>query len=172
MSKYGTIFTFDAIDIKIPIFFCCWKISRFLLLSHPIENIMFIMLLTKFPDQLVQFSHSVMSHSLRPHELQHARTPCPSPTPGVHPNPCPLSWWCHPTISSSDSLFFFCPQAFPASRSFPMSQLFTSGDQNIRTSASASILPMRIQGWFPLRLTDLISLLSKELSRVFSSTTV
>ena len=163
MSKYGTIFTFDAIDIKIPIFFCCWKISRFLLLSHPIENIMFIMLLTKFPDQLVQFSHSVMSHSLRPHELQHARTPCPSPTPGVHPNPYPLSRWCHPTISSSVIPFSSRLHSFPASWSFQMGQFFASGSQSIGVSASTSVLPMNIPDWSPLGWTGWISLQSNGL---------
>ena len=88
----------------------------------------------------VQFSCSVMSDSLQPHESQHARPPCPSPTPGVYPNSCPLSWWCHPTISSSVIPFSSCPQSFPASGSFPMSQLFTSGGQSIRVSASASVL--------------------------------
>ena len=120
----------------------------------------------------VQFSRSVMSDSLWPHEPQHARPPCPSPTPGVHPNSCPSSQWCHPTISSSVVPFSSCPQSFPASESFPMSQLFASGGQSIGAPASASVLPMNIQGWFPLGLTSLISLLSKGLSRVFFSTTV
>ena len=122
----------------------------------------------------VQFS-SVAQSCLTlcdPHELQHARPPCPSPTPRVHPNPCPLSWWCHPTISSSVIPFSSCPQSFPASESFPMSQLFTSGGQRIGASASPSVLPMNIQDWFPLRWTCWISLLSKGLSRVFSNTTV
>ena len=101
----------------------------------------------------VQFSHSVMSDSLRPDELQHARPPCPSPTPGVHPNPCPLSWWCHPTISSSVVPFSSCPQSFPASGSFPMNQFFPSGGQSIGVSASTSVLPMNIQDWFPLGWT-------------------
>ena len=118
----------------------------------------------------VQFSHSVMSDSLQPHELQHARPPCPSPTPRVHPNPCPLSRWCHPAISSSVVPFSSHLQSFPASGSFPMSQFFTSGGQNV--GASASVLPMNIQDWFPLGWTDWISLLSKGLSRVFSNTTV
>ena len=96
-----------------------------------------------------QFSHSVMSDSLRPHELQHARPPCPSPTPGVHPNPFPLSRWCHPTISSS-VIPFSCPQSFPASGSFQMTQLFTSGGQSIGVSASTSVLPMNTQDWSPL----------------------
>ena len=104
--------------------------------------------------------------------LQHARPPCPSQSPKVFPSSCPLHRWCHPAISSSDALFSLCPQSFPASGTFPMSQLFVSEDQNTGTSASASVLPMRIQCRFPLRLTSLISLLSKGLSRVFSSTTV
>ena len=98
----------------------------------------------------VQFSHSVVSNSLRPHELQHARPPCPSPTPGVYPNSCPSSWWCHPTISSSVIPFSSCPQSLPASGSFPMSQLFTSGGQSIGVSASASVLPLNTQHWSPL----------------------
>ena len=121
---------------------------------------------------LVQFSRSVMSDSLRPHEPQHATPPCPTPTPGAYPNSCPLSWWCHPTISSSVIPFSSCLQSFPASGSFQMSQLFASGCQSIGVSASASILPMNIQHWFPLGWTGWISLLSKGLSRVFSSTTV
>ena len=120
----------------------------------------------------VQFSRSVVPDSLRPHESQHTRPPCPSPTPGVHPNPCPSSRWCHPTISSSVVPFSSCLQSFPTSGSFPMSQLFASGGQNIGVSASTSVLPVNIQCWFPLGLTDLISLLSKGLSRVFSNTTV
>ena len=120
----------------------------------------------------VQFNHSVMSDSLRPHELQHARPPCPSPTPGVHPNLWPLSWWCHLTISSSVIPFSSHPQSFPASGSFPMSQLFTSGGQNIGVSASTSVLPMNTQDWSLLGWTGWISLQSKELSRVFSNTTV
>ena len=121
-----------------------------------------------------QFSlvQSVMSDSLRPHELQHARPPCPSPTPGVYSNSCLLSQWCYPTISSSVVSFSSDLQSFPASGSFPMSQLFTSGDQSTRVSASASVLPMNIQDWFPLEWTGLISLQSKRLSRVFSNTTV
>ena len=101
----------------------------------------------------VQFSHSVMSDSLQPHEVQHARPPCPSPTPGVHPNSCPSSQWCHPAISSSVIPFSSCPQSLPASESFPMSQLFTWGDQSIGGSASASVLPMNTQDWSPLGWT-------------------
>ena len=106
----------------------------------------------------VQFSCSVVSESLRPHGLQHARLPYPSPTPGGCSNSCPSSWWCHPTISSSVVTFFTCLQSFPASGSFPMSWLFTSGGQNIGVSASASVLPMNVQDWFPLGLTSWISL--------------
>ena len=120
----------------------------------------------------VDFSRSVVSNSLRPHEPQHARPPCPSPTPGVHPNSCPLSWWCHPTISSSVVPFSSCPQSFPASGSFQMSQLFTSGGQNTGVSASTSVLSMNTQDWSPLGWTGWISLQSKGLSRVFSNTTV
>ena len=119
-----------------------------------------------------QFSHSVVSNSLRPHGLQNARLPCPSPTPGACSDSCPLSQWCHPTISSSVIPFFSCLQSFPASGSFQMSQLFASGAQSIGVSASASVLPMNIQDWFPLRLTGQISLQSKGLSRVFSNTTI
>ena len=107
---------------------------------------------------LLWFSCSVMYDSLRPHGLQHARLPCPSPIPRAYSNSCPLSQWCHPTISSSIAPFSSCLQSLPVSGSFPVSQLFTSGGQNIGVSASASVLPMNIQDWFPLRLTDLISL--------------
>ena len=107
-----------------------------------------------------------------PHGLQPARPPCPSSSLGVCPSSCSLHLWCHPAISSSDALFSFCPQSFPASGTLPMSQLFTSDDQNAGVSTSASFLPMNIQDWFPLGLTGLISLLSKGLSGVFSSTTV
>ena len=120
----------------------------------------------------VQFSHSVVSDSLRPHELQQARPPCPSPTPGVHPNPCPSSWWRHPTISSSVIPFSSCPQSFPASGSFQMSQLFAWGGQSIGVSALTSVLPMNTQDWSPSRWTGQISLQSKGISRVFSNTTV
>ena len=122
--------------------------------------------------QSVQFSRSVLSDSLRPHESQHARSPCPSPTPGVHSNSCPLSWWCHPAISSSVIPFSSCSQSLPASGSFPMSQLFAWGGQSIGVSASASVLPMNTGDWSPLGWTGWISLQSKELSRVFSNTTV
>ena len=121
---------------------------------------------------LLLLSCPVVSDSLRPHGLQPARPFCPSPLPEVCPSSRPLHWGCHPAISSSDTLFSFCPQSFQASETFPVSQLFTSDDQNIGVSASASVLPMSIQGWFPLRLTGLISLLSKALSGAFSCTTV
>ena len=120
----------------------------------------------------VQFSCSVVSNSLRFHGLQHSRLPCPSPTPGAYSNSCPLSWWCHPTISSSVFSFSSCLQFFPSSGSFPMNQFFISGGQIIGASASTSVLPMNIQGWFPLGLNGLISLQSKGLLRVFSNTTV
>ena len=126
-----------------------------------------------------QFSSSVISlhipalgHSLQPHGEQHTRLPCPLPTSRACANSCPSSWWCYPTISSSVIPFSSCLQSFPASGSFPMSQFFTSGGLSIRVSASASVLPMNIQDWSPLGWTGWISLQSKELSRVFSNTTV
>ena len=119
---------------------------------------------------LFQFSPSVVSNSLRPHEPQHARPPCPSPTPRVYPNPS--SRWCHPTISSSVIPFSSCPQSFPASGSFPMIQLFISGGQSIGVSASTSVLPVNTQDCSRLVWTGWISLQSKGLSRVFSNTTV
>jgi len=122
--------------------------------------------------QFSQFSRSVTSDSVRSHESQHARSPCPSPTPGVYPNPCPSSRWCPLIISSSVVPFSSCLQSFPASESFPVSQFFTSGGQNIEVSASASVLPKNIQDWLRLGWTDLIFLQSKGLSRVFSNTTV
>ena len=122
-------------------------------------------------DSSVQFSRSVVSDYLRPHELQHSRPPCPSPTPGVYPNSCPLSWRCHPAISSSIIPFSSCPQSLPASESFPVSQLFASGGQSIRVSASASFLPKKSQCWSS-EWTGWISLQSKGLSRVFSNTAV
>ena len=120
----------------------------------------------------VQFSRSVVSHSLRPHELQHTRPPCPSPTPGVYSNSCPSSGWCHPAILSSVVPFSSCPQSLPASESFPMSQLFTWDGQSIGVSASASVLPKNTQDWCPLRWTGWTSLQFKGLTRVFSNTRV
>ena len=119
-----------------------------------------------------QFNCSVMFDSLRPYGLQHARLPCPSPTPGACSNSCPSHWWCHPTISFSVIPFSSCLQCFPASGSFPMSLFFTSGGQSIAVSASTSVLPMNIQGWFPLQWTGWPSLQSNGLSGVFSNTTV
>ena len=119
-----------------------------------------------------QFSCSVVSNSLQPHESQHIRPPCPSPTHRVHSNSCPLSRWCHPAISSSVVLFSSCPQSLPASGSFPMSKLLAWGVQSIAVSALASVLPMNTQHWSPLEWTGWISLQSKGLSRVFSNTTV
>ena len=119
-----------------------------------------------------QFSRTLVSDSLQPHGLQHARLPCPSPTPRACSNSCPSSWWYHPTISSSVLPFSSCLQSFPASGSFPMSQFFASGGQSIEASASVSVLPMNIQDWCPLGLTSLSSLQSKGLSRVFSNPTV
>ena len=116
-----------------------------------------------------QFSHSVMSDSSRPHESQHARPPCPSPTPGVHSDSRPSSQWCHPAISSSVVPFFSCPQSLPASESFPMSQLFTWGSQSTGVSASASLPPKKSQGWSPSEWTGWISLQSKD-SQVSSPT--
>ena len=132
-----------------------------------------------FKLQSVQFSHSVVSDSLRPmsdslqpHESQHTRPPCPSPTPGVYSISCPSSQWCHPAISSTVVPFSSCPQSLLASGSFPVSQLFASGGQSIGVSASASVLPMNTQDWSPLWWTGWISLQSKGLSRVFSNTIV
>ena len=141
---------------------CSHEIKRCLLLGRKTMTIL----------SSVQFSPSVMSNSLWPHESQHTRLPCPSPTPRVYPNSCPLSWWCHPVISSSVVPFSSCPQPLPASESFPMSQLFTWSGQSIGVSALASVLPMNTQDWSPLGWTVWISLQSKGLSRVFSSTTV
>ena len=126
----------------------------------------------EFLELLLLFSHSVVSEILQLHRLQHARPPCPSPTPGVCSNSCPLSQWCHPTISSSVVPFSSWLQSFLVSESFLMSQFVTSGGQIIGVLVSASVLPLNIQGWFPLGMTGLISLQSKGLSRVFSNTTV
>ena len=132
----------------------------------------FVLIVTLYQDlrvlPLLLFSCWVVSDSLQPHGLQHACVPCSSLSPWVYSNSCPLSQWCHPTISSSVTPFSSCPQSFPDSGSFLMSWLFTSGTQSVGTSASASVLPMNIQGWFPLVLTGLISLQSKGLSRIFS----
>ena len=132
------------------------------------ESVMYFCMLMTISS--IQFSHSVISNSLQPHEPQHARPPCPSPTPGVYPYSYPLSQWCHPTISSSVIPFSSCPQSFPSSGSFQISQLFASGGQSIGVSTSTSILPMNTQDWSLLEWTGWISLQSKGLSRVFSNT--
>ena len=135
-------------------------------------NIQKTRIIASTPISSVQFSPSVMSDSSRPHESQHTRPPCPSPTPGVHSDSRPSSQWCHPAISSSVIPFFSCPQSLPASESFPMSQLFAWGVQSTGVSALASFLPKKSQGLFNSEWTGWISLQSKELSRVFSNTTV
>ena len=135
---------------------------------HNLWSLLILLLQTFF--NLLLLSRSVMSDSLQPHELQHARLPCPSLSPGVCTNSCPLNWWCHPTISSSVTPLSSYFQSFPALGSFLMSRVFASGGPSIGTSES--VLPMNIQDWFPLRLTGLISLQSKGLLRVFSSTTI
>ena len=139
-----------------------------LCLSHSIHFDEMVIL----PIYSVQFSRSVVSYSLQPHGLQHARLPCPSPAPKAYSNSCPLNRWCLPTISSSVIPFSSHLQSFPESGSFQMSQFFTSGGQSIGASASASDFPMNVQDWFPLGWTGWISLQSKGLSRVFSNTTV
>ena len=130
------------------------------------------LLLCFLPSSSVQFSRSVVSDSLRHHELQHARPLCSSPTPGVYSNTCPSSWWCHPATSTSVVPFSTYPQSLQASESFPMSQLFAWGGQSTAVSALASVLPMNSQDWSPLEWTGWNSLQSKGLSRVFSNTTV
>ena len=139
-----------------------WKVLK-------IVSVAYLSLLCRYS---VQFSHSVVSDSLLPHALQRTRPPCTSPTPGVYPNSCPLNQWWHPTISSSVIPFSSHLQSSPASGAFPGSHFFTSGGQSIGASASASILPMNTQDWFPLGWNGWISLQSKGLSRVFSNTTV
>ena len=164
----------------IPLQICRWKGTKEPLDEGKEEsekaglkvNIQKSKIMASSPISSVQFSRSVVSDSFRPHELQHARPPCPSPTPGVHPNPCPSSRWCHPTLSSPVIPFSSCPQSFPASGSFQMSQLFASGGQSIGVSASTSVPPMSTEDWSPLGWTGWISLQSKGLSRVFSNTTV
>ena len=147
-----------------------WHCGIFLLIIH--LSIIYLSSSYLAIIYLFQLSHWVMSDSLRPHGLQHARLPCPSPTSGVYSNSCPLSQWCHLTPSSSVIPFSFCPQPFPVSGSFQMSQLFALGGQSIGVSASTSVLPMNTQDWSPLGWTGWISLQSKGLSRVFSNSTV
>ena len=145
-----------------------WLLSPTTQISYMVELLTESLLTSLFVFSSVQFIYSLMSYSLRPHELQHARPPCPSPTPGVHSDSRPSSQWCHPAISSS-VVPFSCPQSFPASGSFQMSRLFASGGQSIGVSASTSVLPKNTQGWCPLGWIDGISLQSKGLSRIFSS---
>ena len=170
---------------KVKINFCLWTVHYELFRKLRVQNRVILKFrdtdlniyfnevnVTRHNISLVQFSRSVGSDSLWPHELQHARPPCPSPTPGIYSNSCALCWWCHPAISSSVVHFSSCPQSLPASGSFSMSQLFASGGQGIGVSALASVLPMNTQDWSPLGWTGFISLQSKGLSRVFSNTTV
>ena len=154
----------------VQIIFDLKKQNIFKNLTHQLEWI------TKIFDRLCvfrsdQISHSVVSDSLRPHESQHARPPCPSPNPRVHSDSCPSSQWCHPAISSSVIPFYSCPQSLPASESFPMSQLFAWGGQSTGVSALASLLPKKSQSWSPSEWTGWISLQAKGLTRVFSNTT-
>ena len=140
--------------------------------NHKEDQYLLTVFHSKSCDVSVQFSHSVVSNSLWPHELQHARPPCPSTTPGVHSDSRPSSRWCQPTISASVVPFSSCPQSLPASESFPMSQLVAWVGQSTGVSALASFLPKNAQDWSPLEWTGWISLQSKGLSRVFSNTTV
>ena len=159
------MFSFSFVSMHILIsFVISWLFRSILFRLH-----MFLFLI--FFSYSVQFSCSVMSDSLRPHESQHARPPCPSPTPRIHPNSCASSQWCHPATSSPVVPFSSCPQSLPASESFPMSQLFTRGGQSTGVSALASFLPKKSQGWSS-EWTGWISLQFKGLSRVFSNTTV
>ena len=137
-----------------------------------LEYVIFCILFFNLINSSVQFIRSVVSDCLRPHESQHARPPCQSPTPRVHSDSCPSSQWCHPAISSSVIPFSSCPQYLPASEPLPISQLFPWGGQSIGVSASASVLPVNTQDWSPLGWTGWISLQSKGLSRVFSNTTI
>ena len=154
--NFGLEFLFDCTNhehlIIILVAYYLWEFLKWTLICTDLFFYLF--------DGSGQFSHSVVSDSLQPHEQQHAKPPCPSPTPRAHPNPCPLSQWCHPTISSSVVPFSSCPQPFPASGSFQMSQLFASGGQSIRVSTSTSVLPMNTQDWSPLGWTGWISLQS------------
>ena len=167
---YSIIYTRKVVNHKYSLWGVFHKMSMLLQ-----ETTLFTTLeasFTQFPvtTPSVQFSHSVMSNSLRPHEPQHTRPPCPSPTPWLYPNSCPLSRWCHSTISSSVSPFSSCLQSFPASGSFQMSQLFASGGQSIGVSASTSVLRMNTQDCSTSEWTGWISLQSKGLSRVFNTT--
>ena len=179
--KYATVATFfpsifhEMIGPDAMIFvFWMWSFKTAFSLSFftLIKKLFCSSSISAFQFSSVQFSHSVMSDSLRPHELWHARPPCPSPTPGVHSDSRPSSQWCHPAISSSVVPFSSCPQSLPASESFPMSQLFTWSGQSTGVSALASFLPNNTQGWSPSEWTGWISMQFKGLSRIFSNTTV
>ena len=160
---------FNCINLLVCLFIHCGECSEFLsIMNKAAGNIV----LTSFWWPLLLFSGLVVSDSLWPHRLHHARPPCPSPSPKVCPSSCPLHWWCHPAISSSDAIFSFCPQSFPASGTFPMSQLMKTCDQNIGVWASASVFPMNIQGWFPFKINCSTLLQSEGILGVFSSTTV
>ena len=169
LLNFGSIHSFFSPNTKsrfyllLRAFYSLFTITYHFLLLSGEKNLQF---------SSVQFSRSVVSNSLWPHESQHTRPPCPSPSPGVHSNSRPLSRWCHPAISSSVVPFSSCPQFLPASESFPVSQLFAWGGQNTGVSSLASFLPKNTQGWSPLEWTGWISLQSKGLSRVFSNTTV
>ena len=164
-----TLFPHQNTDVLIPRTLECDLTGRLSLYkSNQIKTSLLVWALV----HKTQLSHAVISDSLWPHGLQHTRPPYPSPTPRVYSNSCPFSWWCHPVISPSVVPFPSHLQYFPASGAFPMSQLFASGRESIGVSASASVLPVNIQDWFPLGWTSWISLLSKENSRVFSNTTV
>ena len=143
-------FTHVVAWVNNSLFLYCWIFPCMAIPQFPIHQYKYLCIVSNFS---VQFSRSVVSDSWRPHGPQHARPPCSSPTPGVYSNSCPLSQWCHPTISSSVISFSSCPQSFPASGPFQMSQFFTSGGQTTEVSASASVLPMNIQDWFPLGWT-------------------
>ena len=176
MKWYLIIFLICIFLIAWPYFdliFISWPYFVFLLaICISLKRWLFRSFAHFFRWVIYQFSSVAQLWSLQPHESQHARSPCPTPTPGIHSNSCPSSRWCPPAISSSVVPFSSCSQSLPASGSFPMSQLFASGAQSIGVSASASVLPMNTQDWCPLGWTDWISLQSKGLSRVFSNTTV
>ena len=174
MKWYLIIFLICIFLIAWPYFdliFISWPYFVFLLaICISLKRWLFRSFAHFFRWVIYQFSSVAQLWSLQPHESQHARSPCPTPTPGIHSNSCPSSRWCPPAISSSVVPFSSCSQSLPASGSFPMSQLFASGAQSIGVSASASVLPMNTQDWCPLGWTDWISLQSKGLSKVFNTT--
>ena len=172
---YTELYLFVLQCIILPPSAPTWTIAPNSFLMPSLFFLFFFLLYIQFSSvqfSSVQFICSVVFNSLQLHGLQHSRPPCPSATPGIYPNSCPLSQWCHPTISSSVTPFSSCPQSFPASETFQMSQFFTSGGQSIGVLASTSVLPMNTQDWSPLEWTGWISLQSKGLSRLFFNTTV